>query len=172
MARMSHASNACSWLPPVRTDGGLRAAAPWRAPALTCKLCEEGYGTEQRRTPVAMACGHTFCRECLESWAAQSDVVIVAAGGNDAGVTCPTCRSVCGVAVEDLPANFAVIDGMLTRARCQPGRAMCIASTSDPVGGEQRWSHQRALGRRSSSCVSSLTIRAKKPATCGARWIG
>jgi len=121
-SHMSHASHTCSWLPPLHADG-LSAAAPWRAPALTCKLCEEGYGTDEPRTPVTMACGHTFCRECLEGWAAKSDValrdvVIVSAGGGV--VTCPTCRSMCSVAVEDLPVNFAVIDGMLTVPRCQP----------------------------------------------------
>jgi len=72
--------------------------------------------------PVVLACGHTFCRECLEGWAAKSDIVIVAAGGGGSGVSCPTCRTVCSVAVEDLPINYGVLDGAVTCAAATHAR--------------------------------------------------
>jgi hypothetical protein len=77
--------------------------------------------------PVVLACGHTFCRECLEGWAAKSDIVFVAAGGGGSGVSCPTCRSVCSVAVEDLPINYGVLDGAVTLCRCNFGDAIDMA---------------------------------------------
>ena len=114
---MSHVAHACAWLPPS-------PRAPWWGVALACKLCEESYGEDEPRMPVVLACGHTFCRECLEGWAAKSDIVFVAAGGGGSGVSCPTCRSVCSVAVEDLPINYGVLDGAVTLCRCNFGDAV------------------------------------------------
>jgi hypothetical protein len=112
---MSHVAHACAWLPP---SPDLREEAmPWGV-ALACKLCEESYGEDEPRMPVVLACGHTFCRECLEGWAAKSDIVLVAADGGGSGVSCPTCRTVCSVAVEDLPINYGVLDGAVTLCRC------------------------------------------------------
>ncbi len=52
---------------------------------LVCPMCKEEYSTSGERQPrLLVGCGHTFCRNCLET----------KCGNNGESVTCPQCSHV------------------------------------------------------------------------------
>lgn len=70
--------------------------------AISCPLCEELFETAEPGTPCVLPCFHTYCRKCLKDWVKKDE-------GAAAGFSCPTCRTVCTVAVEALQVNFALM---------------------------------------------------------------
>jgi hypothetical protein len=63
---------------------GAPSPPPERPPAQNeCSLCCD------RPRNAVLACGHPFCRECVEAWVAAR---VAAHGGRAGAVPCPTCR--------------------------------------------------------------------------------
>ncbi|EGT51452.1 hypothetical protein CAEBREN_01641 [Caenorhabditis brenneri] len=87
---------ALGWAPPPSVVNAPAAAA--------CPVCTDHYqafvpGREAR----IMACGHSACGECLDSWNKQP-------ARSNGPLHCPTCRFSSDVyTVEALPRNFALM---------------------------------------------------------------
>ncbi|ROT72750.1 hypothetical protein C7M84_008865 [Penaeus vannamei] len=75
-----------------------------------CKVCRANY-SQGAKAPVALSCGHSTCRECLQHIY------------NDARqLKCPTCRMVhTGAALKDLKDNFDLL-GEATAEQPRPQR--------------------------------------------------
>lgn len=60
---------------------------------LTCPLCYDGFG---RGEAVSLRCGHTFCQNCIDSWAASSQSTsqpVPKTETQGLRVQCPECRT-------------------------------------------------------------------------------
>lgn len=56
----------------------------------TCEICEENYDGEISRPSTCVPCGHTFCKQCIESFRSKQ---------------CPVCR----VSIEQTVTNYALL---------------------------------------------------------------
>ena len=66
---------------------------------MDCPLCCDSFDQETR-IPRILACGHTFCKQCISS-IKKSSVI------GDITIECPNCRhSVCIKSLDDLPKNY------------------------------------------------------------------
>ena len=97
--------------------------------AMSCPLCATMYlttddKTSETRTPcMVFGCWHTFCRPCLVQWAQQPP---------RGQFSCPTCRTVCTVAVQALPTNFSLRDVVeAERASTGQTKLMCSECAGD-----------------------------------------
>jgi len=97
--------------------------------AMSCPLCATMYlttdeKTSKTRTPcMVFGCWHTFCRPCLVLWAQRSP---------RGQFSCPTCRTVCTVAVQALPTNFSLRDVVeAERASTGQTKLMCSECAGD-----------------------------------------
>ena len=65
---------------------------------LSCEICEQRFTDDSGPyVPLAISCGHTYCRSCLQQWEAKERDV------------CPKCRKPFVGGVESLPHNFTLI---------------------------------------------------------------
>ncbi|DAZ97785.1 TPA: hypothetical protein N0F65_009531 [Lagenidium giganteum] len=90
-----------------------RAVELWREfvdSSVECELCNEPYEDDGPHVPRLLACGHTFCENCLEDW---SSTGATASGATAAVVDCPTCRRTTTFEGPDgprsLPKNFELL---------------------------------------------------------------
>lgn len=67
----------------------------------SCSVCENQYN-KQKRCPLVLECGHTYCKDCLFKMFSAS---------TDTSLNCPRCRnmSFVGNSVQSLKKNFAVL---------------------------------------------------------------
>lgn len=116
------------------------------ASSFECAICFKSYNSDVHLDqPVALACGHTFCRECLTSLKSK---------------LCPNDRTPIIGDVDRLPPNFSMHEAM---AENQPaadpfgvdGAASLLLPEEDLVLGE-------LLGRGSSSVVYKGTLKGKQ----------
>jgi hypothetical protein len=74
------------------------SSAPSAFNSKECSICFEGYNCEKRK-PLVINCGHTFCEICLKQIIEKDRA------------SCPICKfKINRVSIKDIPVNYAILD--------------------------------------------------------------
>ena len=65
--------------------------------AFSCEICELRFGESAANVPLAVPCGHTYCKSCLLQWERKEKSI------------CPKCRKAFVGGVETLPHNYTLL---------------------------------------------------------------
>ena len=86
--------------------------------AFSCEICELRFGESGANVPLAVPCGHTYCKSCLLQWERKEKSI------------CPKCRKAFVGGVETLPHNYTLIQLLSTHL---PASSLQIETLSRDV---------------------------------------